>query len=170
VGLQDDPPTLDLPSVRPFLLRGLELLQSEFDAQTLEILVLDVAAHLRENYGTYSANAALKTGHQILPRSQKILSDITMCLWRDAVDNNSEAALNDIAQIGPTIDLTEIDTAVAPSLVYAVYAALHHREMINRANAYYTVAVSRYIPKGTLRNRIERLRQGEELSLAELDK
>jgi len=169
VGLQDNPPTLDLPSIRPFLLKGLELLQCEFNAETMESLILDLAAHLRENHGIDPACSALKTGQEILPHSQKILSDLIMCLWRAAVDDESYIAIDEIARHGPTIDLKEIDTTVAPNLVYVVFAALHHCGMVDAADTYYHTAVVPYLAEGILRERVERVRNCEDLSLAEMD-
>ena len=166
VGLQDDPPCLDLASIRPFLLKGLGLLQREFKAETMETLILDISFNLREDHGIDPAIAALRTGLEVLPHSHKIASDFIMDLWRVAVDNESDEALDEIARRGPAIDLQQIKCSAVPVLTYLIFASLHYQGMSDQADTYYHKAVAPHLTEGVLKERVEKMRNGMKLSLA----
>jgi len=169
VGLQDEPPTIDLSSIKPFLLKGLFLLQSEFDLPTMEDLILSCSAHIRENQGVDPSICSLRTGREALPNSQKIASDLIMTIWRKAVNIKSESMLSEIGRIGQEIDPANVDSTIAPNLVYIVFVALFLSKSKELAIDYYTNSVLKYVKEGILRDRIELLREGKRFSLTELD-
>ena len=85
------------------------------------------------------------------------------------LDEKSQVALEEIAAIGPTIDMKDNNVDLVPGLVLIVYAALHHCGLVDQADEYYDTAVCKYLQGGIFRDRVERLRNGKNLSLAEID-
>ena len=169
IGLQQNAPTIDLPATRPFLVSGLNLLPGEFEAKTLEDLILSCAVHIFENNGPQPSLIALRTGRELFPDSHKIKSDMVNSYWRIAVDTDDIEVLQEAFPLGLEIDPAELDENAAPILVYFVFVSVFNHADEAVATKYFNTYVNEYVPDGSMRDRLERLRRGDFLSLAELD-
>lgn len=169
VGLQDNPPAIDLPSIKPFLIKALYLINDEAQAGSMEEMILSGAAYIKEYNGPEPSILALRTGCEICPESSKIASDLVMTLWEVAelVQNEESRALEEIAKRGTSIDLKQIDPKIVPLLVYVVAAALFFRHD-PRASQYYEDFVINNLSDKRLLQRIDGLRNGRQFRMAEM--
>jgi hypothetical protein len=169
VGLQDNPPTIDIPSIKPFLLKVLFLLKEEFQADTIEELVLSCSAHIREYQGLEPCASALRTGCQVCPESSKIASDLVVTLWNitELYQIEEPHLLKDIATLGITIDLGQVDTKITPYLVYVVAVALFYTND-PRISQYYTDVVIKNLSNRGMLQKIDRLRNGHQFKMSEM--
>ena len=80
LGHADSPFASDVS--KPHLLVALQDLVVLLRAPSLEILLLDGAADIRERYGIAASRVALETTMAVLPQSSMTLSDYIVATWR----------------------------------------------------------------------------------------
>lgn len=133
MGYLESPPVMDVS--QPHLRDALEDLVILLSAPSLEILLLDGGAYMRERYGIGPGRIALQTGMAILPQSSLMKSDFIMATWSamanqlgpcsDSPELNRQFCI-DIATAHQGIDLRVPDPEAVELLVYAQLVALSH--------------------------------------------
>lgn len=169
LGLQDNPPTLNLQEIKPFLIKGLDLLVSEYRFKGLEELVLSIAANLRENIDLDSSTTSLVSGLQLLPESDKIRSDLIVTLWATMQAEGSmiDDKLVKIQEIGSGIQFNNLDKGIAPAIAYILSVAMIYTEFEGTNNFINTTAKT-HLTDPELLGRLNRLINGERLTISEL--
>jgi hypothetical protein len=120
---------------QPHLRDALEDLVILLSAPSLEILLLDGAAYMRERYGIGPGRIALQTGMALLPQSSLMKSDFIMATWSAMANQLGTCSASpeltrqfciDIATAYQGIDLRVPDPEAVELLVYAQLVALSH--------------------------------------------
>ena len=125
LGLQQDPPTIDLEALRPVFIELIDLLANDAGVDA-EDLALSATAFLRDEYGSATSRIALRTAREQFSESPKIASDYIMDVWAIQEERNDwdHTLLVEIASIGATIDLGKIDPEISPAVTYVTALAL----------------------------------------------
>jgi hypothetical protein len=133
----DNSPPFALPASKVQMRAELAGLAAVRGQPPLEILLLNAAAYLREQYGGLG-HEALRTAMAVLPTSAMIKSDYLMSLWaliQQNEDPDSSAMLEEFAEIFPNVELPLINPEIAEQLVcneLLVLTVLNRREERNR--------------------------------------
>jgi hypothetical protein len=88
IGYNDNPPAVNIEYTRSLFPKILRHLQKGFDYESLEKLILDVAANLRENVDDLLSYRVLINGTEIEPSSSKIKFDCAMSLYNLILKND----------------------------------------------------------------------------------
>jgi|GEM_PF-1943949 len=114
---------------------ALEDLVILLSAPSLEILLLDGAAYMREQYGIGPGRSALQTAMAILPQSSLMKCDFIMATWSEMMDllgthggtpDSYRQFCSDIATAYDGIDFDVPDPQALELLVYAQLVALSY--------------------------------------------
>ena len=128
VGYFDKPPNTDTSIAQQKTAEILREHQEMFQANTLEDLILDFSAHIREQHGPKTSMQALITGVEILPDSNSIKYDCCLDLYNCIEDNelpDESAAIQKLVVL-----FKEIDTKVLNDEMKENYDVL--REEVER--------------------------------------
>jgi len=119
VGYFDKPPNVDTSfakeKTKAILLENLE----KFKSKSLEDLILDFAAHLREQNGQEASLQALMTGVELLPESNHIKYDGALDLYNYLLENNikdREAGNLKLKELLNEIDSSSLDAELKEGL------------------------------------------------------
>lgn len=135
VGYTEGSPVLDISKTH--LLEALEDLVRVFRAPSLEILLLDASANLRDLYGPATALTALETAIDIVPQSSMVRNDLVLAKWAIISDKNARQLLdldsqrrlcNDIvnAYAGINLSLVPLEAEMLVYVCFVALAFLHH--------------------------------------------
>ena len=115
VGYFDKPPAVDTAfakqNTKQILIEHLEA----FKTESLEDLILDFAAHLREQHGPEASLQALMTGVELVPDSNNIKYDGALDLYscmEDGIIQNKAGGTQKLAQLLDGIDAKTLDPAL----------------------------------------------------------
>ena len=115
VGYFDKPPGTDTTftklKTKQVLTENLETFQSE----SLEDLILDFAAHLRQQHGHEASLQALMTGVELIPESNSIKYDGSLDLYsclEDSVLDDRSAGIRKLNELLSSIDPSKLDPAL----------------------------------------------------------
>ncbi|MEO6865026.1 MAG: hypothetical protein ABI229_06220 [Gemmatimonadaceae bacterium] len=133
IGYLDLPPVVDVS--KPHLRDALDDLVTLLSAPSLEILLIDAAADMRERHSMESARIALETGMTILPQSSLMRSDYIMTTWSAITSRagmadfgleESQRLCGDIVTAYSSIDLDIVEPDAVEFVVYAQLVALSY--------------------------------------------
>ena len=112
VGYFDKPPAVDTTfakqKTREILTENLDTLKSD----SLESLILDFAAHLRQQNGQEASFQALMTGVELLPNSNSIKYDGSLDLYsclEDDILKDRKAGIQKLTTLLDDIDISKLD-------------------------------------------------------------
>jgi|GEM_PF-2314305 len=115
VGYFDKPPAVDTAfakeKVKQILMEHLET----FKSKSLEDMILDFAAHLREQHGQEASLQALMTGVELVPESNNIKYDGALDLYsciEDEVIDDKVVGVQKLTQLLDGIDTKTFDPAL----------------------------------------------------------
>lgn len=121
VGYFDKPPGAD-PSFAKQKIKEIITEQLDtFKSDTVENLILDFSAHLREKNGQEASLQALMTGTEIVPNSNSIKYDCCLDLFNcleDDLLSERQAAIQKLSQLLHDIDPSKIDRALFDDYEY----------------------------------------------------
>ena len=135
----------------------------------LEELVVTVAANLRIETGLEPSALSLVSGLELLPRSDQIRSDLIMTYWAEmqAEESVQSDTLIKIREIGSQIKFDGLYEEITPVIAYVLSVAMIYTDS-EGANKFVVTNARKYITDSELLKRLERLLDGERLSLSEL--
>jgi hypothetical protein len=99
LGYDVEPPSVDAAAGRPRLVEVLRVLADGFGEASLESLILNASAHLREAHGIAAGRRALRNGALMLPDSSRIRADLMFHLSESIPGAGDDAALSLSAEI-----------------------------------------------------------------------
>lgn len=115
VGYFDKPPATDTAfsklKTKQILTENLET----FKSKSLEDLILDFAAHLRQQHGHEASLQVLMTGVELMPESDSIKYDGSLDLYsclEDGILKDSAAGIQKLTELLDGIDTSKLDKAL----------------------------------------------------------
>ena len=149
--------------LKEFLLVVLDDIMREFNADSLEQLILDVASQVRADHGSLPSSRILTAGCDIFPESAYIRSDLIMDVWfilehTKQVDRAN--ALEMIVSIFSGADMDVLDTDQIEVLDYIYMVSLAFLERNEECNQYFWKTASKRFENPALKTRMVGLSEG----------
>ena len=123
VGYFDQPPATNTIFAKQMTKQILTEQMATFNAPTLEDLILDFAAHLRNENGNTASMQALMTGIELLPENNSIKYDCCLDLFQ-GIENNTieerQAAIHKLAELLSQIDVSMLNPGLKEDYEYLV--------------------------------------------------
>ncbi|MFC1657416.1 hypothetical protein ACFL2P_02460 [Candidatus Moduliflexota bacterium] len=136
VAYMDEAPAVDMGLFRRHVPRILEDLRDFFAVTSLEILLLEAAALLREGSGDGVSFRALLSGAEILPESSKIKCDCSIDLWNlleSGEVTDTDWGFGELKRMCGDIDLDDILPHIISFVLTAqAIAEMYFKEPIDR--------------------------------------
>lgn len=119
----EDPPGADASGFRALLRPLLEVLARGYD-KTVEKLIVDLAAHLRQLHGTAVSLVVLRNGLHLFPEYQLVRSDLAVNLWVLADESPEPDRREILREYLTTFDALERSDLGAGPRAFVCYAAV----------------------------------------------
>jgi len=147
-------------SLHGFLEDVLEDLRQGFDIPSVEEMILNVAASVRDKHGSLPASRMLTAGNNILPGSAKSSSDLLQDVWgvleeTDRVDR--ESAFKFIVRVYQGIDFKDVNTPVGEVLDYICLVSLSFLERWEERDSFFWQTASKRVSHPLLKERMFKL-------------
>ena len=133
-------------------------LRSDFDS--LEVMVLALAARVREQNGRLPALKMLMTGYRLLPRSAAIRGDLIMDVWavvEASPQVDRKCAFQLINRLYEGIEFTGLDEQLFDILDYINFVALSYLGDYQRRNWLFWRVIAKRVRHKGLKHRMIRL-------------
>lgn len=158
----------DREALEVFLDTLLDDMQSRMGHESLELMVLSTSAKVREEHGRLSAMKMLIAGHNLLPLSSEIRSDLIMDLWAivkacDQIDR--ESAFDLIRKLYDGIQFEELSEQVFDILDYINFMALSYLGDYKKRNWLFWRVISKRVRHKQLKHRMIKLLNPRPLEL-----
>ena len=112
VGYFDKPPSVDTTFAKQKTIEILKENLTTFKSDSLEYLILDFAAHLRQQNGQEASFQALMTGIELVPNSNSLKYDGSLDLYRcleDDILKDRKAGVQKLTILLDDIDTSKLD-------------------------------------------------------------
>ena len=149
--------------LKDFLLVVLDDIRREFNADSLEQLILDVATRVRADHGSLPASRILTAGCDIFPESAFIRSDLIMDVWfilEHTKQVDRPGALEMIVNVFTGVDADTLEDDLVKVLDYIYMVSLSFLERHEECNQYFWQTASKRVEHPKLKTLMVDLSEG----------
>jgi len=151
------------------LLEGLlPTLAKGFGYDSIEALILEAAAQLREQNGDYPSYLALKTGMTVVPESSSIRSDFILdisSILESCLPDEPKDLLEKITEAFQDIDLDKILEDARAPIIFMNFVALKMLGEQEQTVDFVASVVKEHVSDPEIKNKIEELLQDPDAGL-----
>ena len=149
--------------LKEFLLVVLDDIKREFNADSLEQLILDVACTVRADHGALPSSRILTAGCNIFPESVFIRSDLIVDVWfilEHTKQVDRPGALEMIVNVFTGVDADTLEDDLVKVLDYIYMVSLSFLERYEECNQYFWQTASKRVEHPKLKTLMVDLSEG----------